>query len=464
MTQNKKILLLLPDGVGLRNFAFSSFVNEGEKREFEITFWNATPFVLKELGYHEVRLGGKINPNTDLLKRARKEIELNAFESKTSNPIFSKYRFAPKTKTFKQKIKNTLVKWYTWKYKNNLTGLRTQLQQSERQSPYYKQCLATLKQEQPVLVFCTNQRPVNAIAPLKAAQDLGIPTATFIFSWDNLPKATMVVETDYYFVWSAHMKSELLQYYPYIQAHQIIVTGTPQFEMHFDTALKQSREAFCEAHQLDPGKKYLCFSGDDVTTSPHDPQYLNDVAETVRQLNKQQDSWRILFRRCPVDFSNRFEEILQTYETEIYPLPPLWKKMGTGWNTVLPTLEDNALLLNTVAHSELVINVGSSMVFDAVCHQTPCAYIAYNPEERVLQKDIHSIYKYIHFQSMPAKPPIFWLRNEKELPTILATLDLNKKEIIEAAQTWFQTINQHPAQNASEQIWEGIDKIIDERS
>jgi hypothetical protein len=44
---------------------------------------------------------------------------------------------------------------------------------------------------------------------LLAAQQLGIPTATFIFSWDNLPKATMVVETDYYFV-GDHMKLELL--------------------------------------------------------------------------------------------------------------------------------------------------------------------------------------------------------------------------------------------------------------
>jgi hypothetical protein len=35
-----------------------------------------------------------------------------------------------------------------------------------------------------------------------AAQELGIPTATFIFSWDNLPKATLVLEPDYYFVWS----------------------------------------------------------------------------------------------------------------------------------------------------------------------------------------------------------------------------------------------------------------------
>jgi hypothetical protein len=56
-----------------------------------------------------------------------------------------------------------------------------------------------------------------AVAPLLAAQDLGIPTATFIFSWDNLPKATMVVEANYYFVWSHHMKRELLLYYPNIE-------------------------------------------------------------------------------------------------------------------------------------------------------------------------------------------------------------------------------------------------------
>ncbi|WP_339611417.1 UDP-glycosyltransferase [uncultured Planktosalinus sp.] len=460
MIPKKKIFLLLPDGVGLRNFTFSTFVDEGKKRGYDITYWNATPFAIKEMGYQEIKLGGTMNPKTDLLKRARKEIELNAFKSKTKNPVFSYYSFRPTTKTLKQKIKNTLVKWYAWKYQNKLPALRKELQQSERQSPYYKHCLATLKEEQPALVFCTNQRPVNAIAPLTAAQDLGIPTATFIFSWDNLPKATMVVETDYYFVWSEHMKAEMLFYYPYIKENQIISTGTPQFEMHFDAALKQSREAFCDAHKLDPNKKYLCFSGDDVTTSPHDPVYLKDVAETIRNLNQQKDQWRILFRRCPVDFSNRFEEVLQSYVTEIQSLPPLWEKMGAGWNTVLPTKEDNALLLNTVAHSELVINVGSSMIFDAVCHATPCVYIAYNPEEGVLQKDIHSIYNYIHFQSMPREAPVFWLKNKEALPEILTNLDQKKGSTLEAAQSWFQTINQHPPQNASKRIWEGIKKSI----
>jgi hypothetical protein len=41
----------------------------------------------------------------------------------------------------------------------------------------------------------------------------------------------MVVETDYYFVWSSHMKQELLYYYPYINDDQIIITGTPHLKI-----------------------------------------------------------------------------------------------------------------------------------------------------------------------------------------------------------------------------------------
>jgi hypothetical protein len=460
MLPDTKILLLLPDGVGVRNFIHSDFLAIGNKLGYETVVWNSTPFDMKSMGHKEVPLQGKPSPKTDLLKRARIEIQLTLFEQQSENPVFSSYRFPASNDSWKQKIKNRIVRYFTRTYQNNLAGLRKQLKQNERKTPYYKKCLATLKQEQPAMVFCANQRPVNAIAPLTAAMDLGIPTATFIFSWDNLPKATMVVETDFYFVWSEHMKAELLFYYPYIQKEQIITAGTPQFEMHFDNALKQSREDFCMDHKLDSTKRYICFSGDDITTSPHDPQYFNDMAETVRALNKHVDQWRILFRRCPVDFSDRFEGVLQEYASEILILAPLWEKIGDEWNTVLPTKDDNALLINTVAHSELVVNVGSSMVFDAVCHNTPCCYIAYNPEGIPLQKDIHTIYKYIHFQSMPGEPPVYWLKNKKELPSILTNLGNNKKKTIEAAQTWFQTINQHPPQNASERIWEGIEKII----
>lgn len=460
MTSSNKIFLLLPDGVGLRNFAYSNFFNLGKEKEYAITYWNATPFSLQSLGYNELRLEGNVHPKTDLLKRASKEIYLTQFEKQTNNTAFSSYRFVAASNTWKQKIKNTLVRFYIATYKNKLSKLRSAMQQSERKTNYYKDCLQTLKKEQPAMIFCTNQRPVNAIAPLTAAQDLGIPTATFIFSWDNLPKATMVVETDYYFVWSEWMRKELLFYYPHIQDKQVLVSGTPQFEMHFNKSLHQSREAFCKENGLEVTKKYICFSGDDITTSPHDPEYLEDTAQTVRELNAINNEWGILFRRCPVDFSKRFDKVLAAYTEEITEIAPKWKKMGAAWNTVLPTLEDNELLANTVRHSELVINVGSSMVFDAVCHNKACAYIQYNPKREHLKKDIYKLYNYIHFQSMPSTAPVLWIENPNKLKEVLLHLSAEEAAVLPQALNWFKTINQHPPQKASERIWEGIKKIL----
>ena len=47
---NKKVFILLPDGIGLRNFAFTNFYKIGIESGFDITFWNNTPFNLTELG------------------------------------------------------------------------------------------------------------------------------------------------------------------------------------------------------------------------------------------------------------------------------------------------------------------------------------------------------------------------------------------------------------------------------
>ena len=172
-----------------------------------------------------------------------------------------------------------------------VVSIREKIKKLERSTAKYEYCKKQLLEHKPDIVFCTNPRPTQAIAPILAAQDLGIPTASLIFSWDNLPKATMVVETDYYLVWSDHMKAELLYYHPNIKADQIKVTGTPQFEIHFDKDSLLSREAFFEAHALDVNKKYICFSGDDVTTSPDDPKYLEDLALAITRLNKKKPNW-----------------------------------------------------------------------------------------------------------------------------------------------------------------------------
>lgn len=461
--KNKKIFILLPDGIGLRNFAYSNFYKLGRTEGFEPVFWNNTPFDLTTLGYEEIKItSSKAHPLTDIYKSARKHIELNLNIKKSNDAVYDTYRFPFSYLKIKTAIKNSITKAII-KTHSSVSGLikvRKKMQEYERKTNFYKSSYQTLKNENPAFVFCTNQRPVLAIAPLLAAKDLGIPTATFIFSWDNLPKATMVVETDYYFVWSDHMKKELLFYYDYIRPEQIFVTGTPQFENHKTLETLLTKVDFYSKNGLDLTKKYICYSGDDTTTSPDDSCYLADVAQAVRELNNFGHQFGILFRRCPVDFSSRYDTVLKENQDLIVSVSPAWNKMGDSWNTILPTKEDLILLQNTIAHTEMVVNLGSSMVFDYACFNKPCAFINYDTEKKnVKDWSVEKIYNYVHFRSMPSKNAVIWLNSKEEISKKIQTALLNSDKIATSASDWFEIINQQPIENASIRTWEAIKKI-----
>lgn len=461
---HKKIFILLPDGIGLRNFAYSHFHELGQKEGFEPVFWNNTPFDLKAIGYDEVKISrAKTHPLTDMYKNARKHIELNLNIQKSDDKVYDSYRFPFSYKNLKSSLKSMATRGII-SVNSSTKGLekvRKKIQQLERKTDFYRDSLATLQKEKPAMVFCTNQRPVLAIAPLLAARDLGIPTASFIFSWDNLPKATMVVETDYYFVWSDHMKKELLYYYDYIRPEQVFVTGTPQFESHANKATILSKQAFFEGNGLDSAKKYICYSGDDITTSPDDQQYLADTVKAVRALNAKGHNLGILFRRCPVDFSSRYDGVLEANKDLLVNLPPLWKKIGEGWNTILPTREDVILQQNTIFHTEMVVNLGSSMVFDYVCYDKPCCFVNYDTDRTVgSNSSVKKIYNYVHFRSMPSKNGVIWLNSPEEIANHIEAGLLNPESNVAAAKEWFHIINKQPIQDASARIWEAIRNII----
>lgn len=461
--KSRKIFILLPDGVGLRNFAFTSFAELGKEKGWDVIFWNGTPFDLSKLELKEVPLKGKPKPFTDIYKRAKINSELSHFEKKFEDPVYSSYRFPSAKKRLKSRLKNLTVAYFekSNQGESGLERLRKKMETSERSGEYYLNCKEILRKEKPDLVFCTNQRAVNAIAPIIAAKDLGIPTACFIFSWDNLPKATKVVDTDHYFVWSDHMKNELQTYYPYISEEQIKVTGSPQFEPHFNEELRISREEFYKKFNLTSERSYLCYSGDDITTAPHDELYLRDTAQAVRKLNEEGEQFGVIFRRSPVDDSGRYDEVLKEYQDVIVPIEPEWVQLGDAWNTVLPSKADLKLQTNIIQHTFVVINVASSMVFDYASYAKPCAYINYNPDLPQIEKDSRSIYQYVHFRSMPEKNVALWINEKKEIGKIIRQVREGLvEEIVKNAEDWFDRIDQAPHGKASQRTWEKIEEIL----
>ena len=462
---SKKAFIFLPDGVGLRNFALTNFSTIGKDLGYEIVYWNNTPFKIKsELGYDELPITNhQLQPMTTIFTRARKRCELNWFDKKFKETVYNTYNFPQSYKGIKNAFKSLYVDFLvaTKSNEKGVKSIRERIKKLERSTTKYEYCKKQLQEHKPAIIFCTNPRPTQAIAPILAAQDLGIPTATFIFSWDNLPKATTLIEPDFYFVWSDYMKNELLQYCPYVKEEQVFVTGTPQFESHFDTGLLQSKTDFFKTHHLDLDKKYICFSGDDIVTSPLDQYYLEDLAISVRELNQQGYNLGIIYRKCPVDFTDRYNVVLKKHKDVIVSIDPLWRPVGKSWNEIMPTREDFALQSNICEYTEFVGNIASSMVFDFVAHDKSCLFFDYEqPQLKKGIRDIGQNYKYIHFRSMPSKEAALFVYDKKNVTEkVKEILDGSSSNVLEGKK-WFEIVVGNEPTKASSNIWLIIDKIL----
>jgi len=457
--KSKKIWLLITDGIGIKNFIYTDFMQDGT-----LEIWSNLSF-LSKYGTYNPLPHVKVNSKTDIYKRALTKASLKFYADQFQDKAFLDYIFPNQYKTLKQSVKNIIVDFLATVNQSKLGRKKLNIQylKTMRNSNYYNACRQQLEDEKPGFVFCTHQRALSAAVPILAARDLGIPTAAFIFSWDNLPKGNLAVPAEHYFVWSEYMKNEMLKYYPDVPVDNIHITGTPQFIPYTDHTLVESREVFCKANDLDPSNAFICFSGDDITTSPYDPVYLNDLAETVNEINKTSDvRYQIIFRRVPTDVSGRYDSVLYKHKNVIRSVVPIWKKLGNleQWNAIMPTREDLKLLVNTVRYSDVVVNVGSTMALDFAILDKVACYINYNVGD-VTKWNIHRIYNFIHFRSKKGLDPLYWINSKEEMKEkILAALE-DKENKLPDAKKWLEIIATHPLKDANKRLSTTIESIME---
>jgi hypothetical protein len=109
---------------------------------------------------------------------------------------------------------------------------------------------------------------------------------------------------------------------------------------------------------------------------------------------------------------------------------------------------------------ELVINVGSSMVFDYAAQNKPCAYLNYNTEKKKDAKwSIEKIYKYIHFQSMPDKNAVLWINSKNEIADLIleGLLGVNMEDTLD----WYTKICGVKPESSSNKIWNAIKELTE---
>jgi len=460
MTPIKKhILFLVPDGVGIKNYLFSDIITN-LKNDAKITIWSTLPIEAFEdvkrnhnieFDYKQIQLSPE-NSLTRLYREASTYARLIYNSELQNNPtILSNWRRS----SYSLKVKllyscaELLGRHLSKKYSRILNFEKKSINKIPQKSidKYFKD----LEVIQPSSIFITHQRVAGLMPICLAANRLKIKTSTAIYSWDNLPKARLCVKVDYYLVWSSWMQQEMKDYYPEIEESKVLCVGTPQFEFYSQDDMLVDRQIFASAHGLDSNKKWICYSGDDITTSPHDPVFLRDVAKAISNIDEVQ----IIFRRCPVDFSNRYDDVLEEYNQLIIPIDPIWNNKSANWVGYFSTYEDISLQVNLANHCNSVINLGSTMAHDFATQNKPCLYLKYDPVKDI-DISINSIYSFQHFRSMTGLEAVLWINSKEEILEKVQQSLKSPNSVAVDRQKWLEKIVLHPLNKNSLNIAKAI--------
>lgn len=440
--KSKKIILVIPDGTGIRNYMFSQIIPNLKEQNCELLIYHA----LSNEAISEVE---KLH-NITLTKKP-----ISAYKE-TIKQKFLREAICFARLQYNSRLENNSTVLTNWK--KNHKGLKKGFYKLVEilgryvgknyqrilnfEDKYQKALLKSIDSEvsflktyNPDVIFCTHQRAINVIPIFKAAEVIGIKTVGAIYSWDNLVKARLAIRTQTYIVWSNYMKDELLRYYQEINPTNVFITGTPQFELYKEVEIV-NREDFFATYKLDTNKLTICFSGDDELTSPYDPNYLENLVSSIKK-SRLNGKFQIIFRRSPVDVSGRYNDIIKKNSDLIFSIDPKWSNTQKQWTQLFPYYKDVELLANICKHCDLVINVGSTMAHDFAIFDKPAAYLNY---DTVLDKNwsTKTIYNYQHFKSMPVKDVVYWINTKDDYVKVLEKILINKHSL---GKQWLNIIN-----------------------
>lgn len=262
------------------------------------------------------------------------------------------------------------------------------------------------------LVLSTLPHAHEEAPPAIVARHLGIPTAAWINSWDNLTsKPAYFTGYDHYFVWSERLRSELLRYYPEAATATVDVTGVPHFDWYQRPCMQMSRADLCSEYGFDPGRPLVLYG----TATPHlAPTEHLIVQRLARDLSEMESRPQLLVRLHPGDAGGRFRDWSPGSSVAIQVPGQRGRGKLGGY---CPTPEENREMVSSICHADVVVNLASTLTLDAALCDRPVVNIAFDLSPgRSFQAVIDQYYaEYDHYRTVAESGAVLLARSPEEL-------------------------------------------------
>ncbi|HMG36647.1 MAG TPA: hypothetical protein VKM94_22100 [Blastocatellia bacterium] len=213
----------------------------------------------------------------------------------------------------------------------------------------------------------------------RALQEVGIPTATHILSFDNLTSMGYrpLKKFDLFLAWSERMATELQDFYG-VPREKIEITGTPQFDFHVREDRRWSRQKTCAALGVSSDEPFVIYCANTIRQTPREPELLlHVISEFKKQRGLRNLQWVV--RLHPFDDYERWDGVLaEVPEVKLHR--PWVHPVGTAtyWGTLKD--DDVSMLGNALRHSALALSIGSTIALDCAVVDAPIVNIGFHPD------------------------------------------------------------------------------------
>ena len=258
---------------------------------------------------------------------------------------------------------------------------------------------------QPVLLVVSNPGLILSEVPLlRTAARRRIRSVAVDPSWDNFTnKLIPVRRVDRLIVWNDLMKEQAIALHGY-ESGQIRIAGTPQWDRYFHDDIIVPRETFMRRIGADPSKKLVTLTTSPAELYPHFDHVIRVMAAAVesgRWTNAQ-----VLVRVHPRDDIGRYAQFASLPNVIIEK--PFKQTVRAGDGMAVDTTADTQRhLANTMRHSDVVVQVASTIAIEAAIFDTPVVNISFDgetPDEFV--RSARRYRQFTHFVNVTRHNPL----------------------------------------------------------
>ncbi|MCC7104109.1 MAG: hypothetical protein IT307_03125 [Chloroflexi bacterium] len=255
------------------------------------------------------------------------------------------------------------------------------------------------ERERPSLLVTPTTGLYFSEGPLMARADrLGVPTIAVDLSWDHFTTKTAPLRrVAALSVWNRTMQRQAVEIHGY-RRDQVRVSGVPQFDLYRTLEGVEDRAAFFKRVGADPSRKLIT-----LTTVPPVLYRHHDLAIerllTAIDGGQLGEPAQILVRVHPRDDLKAYERFVGRPNL-VVEKPFRTGRVAEG-SSVDPSRDDRWHLANTLVHSDVVVNVASTIAIEAAICDTPVVNIGFDgTEPRPFLDSAARYYVYDHYRPL----------------------------------------------------------------